>query len=297
LAGERADVVVCAPDRPLGAVVGGDQITLIDLENARDPALFEPLSVGDQDLVAAAFSPDGKTLVAIAAEGNQLIPIDVSDPARPRPGAPVELHPGERVPLARDLAYSPTGDAIWVVTGDNAIAVKAGHHPTRLVILSGEAAPVVQDTLTITGAPPPRALAVARRESIQGATAIRSRAKRAAIAIAGVDRALFALADPGAIRAQILIETTDLGHLVRTDLDGDSVVLYTERIVMDDVAMSHDARALFAPAFRIAGSPDAIQIEFGLTLTPIDGGDSQFIRLGDGDANAVDGPAAVALSP
>ena len=79
----------------------------------------------------------------LIADGNRLVALDVSVAAeRPTSVTAVDLLPDQKLPLVRDLAFSPpTARPLWIVSGDNdkepqaagaaADATDGGAHPRR----------------------------------------------------------------------------------------------------------------------------------------------------------------------
>jgi DNA-binding beta-propeller fold protein YncE len=288
LEGTAATYVATAAEAPVAVVVGGGMLTVLDMDDARNPAIYPAIELGDigGDVTAMAMSPNGKLLVLLLREANAVVPVDLSEESEPRVGAPVELMPDERVPLVRDLGFAPDGGEVWVVAGDNSESVVAGSHATQLVILSrkGAALSAVR-TVEVIGATAPRALAVARRESIMGGTAIRSTSRRAAIVVATVDRELFAAENAGALTQ------AELGQLVRTDLDGEAEAIWTSGAVATAVMLSHDVSYVAAAITMVS------DMKFGLEITPVAGGTSKFIQLGTAAADTLLARASVALMP
>lgn len=268
------------------------RLVLFDLEDPRTPARHEPFALSDKGagtITAVAIWPDGSRLAAVLSPQNLLVPVDIRTPATPRPGALVELVPDARVPLVRDLGLSPTADELWVLAGDHAGSLATGVHPTQLVIVSTAGDPFqVVRKVDITGAGAPMALAIASRESTRTSTAIQSRERRAAIAVATVDRSVFAQSPPDGASA-------DLGQLMRTDLEGQADTIVTDPGIVSSVAMSHDARFLVAAFWRLT-SPQG-QAEFGVLITAYDGGEPSTLRLSQDAPETPWAPAPVALAP
>lgn len=260
-------------------------MTLVDVEDARTPALYEPLAVAAGGaVVAAAMAPRGAQLAVLVADGNQLIPVDISSPALPTLGAPVALLPDERVSLARELGYSPAGDELWVISGDNAESLRAGMHPTRLITVSvgaGDAGFRVERAAEIASGWAPTALAVARRESKQAAAATQTPSRRTPLVLGAVARGLL----HGADDAQ--------GQLVRIELDGRLALLMDEPGAVAAVALSHDASLVVAATVR-AGDKG---LELGVVIAALGGGEACFVPLGATHAARLRLPGAVAVAP
>jgi hypothetical protein len=300
LAQAAAAKIACARSGPLGAVAGKGQVTLLDLRDPRNPAMHKPCAAPDS--AAMELSPDGAWLAVLDARKNSLLPVDVSKPAAPRPGAVVTVLPEALVPLVRDLAFSPAGDEIWIVSGDNAEAMRAGAHPTQLITIAVDRGVfTVKDKADLSESGAPMAMAVSRRETIASGAAIGSREGRVAIILATVDRGLFAQqpgkpGEPGA-SAPELGQLGQLGQLVRTDLAGQAETLADDPGVITALVLSHDARQVVAMVAR----PGQGGARFGLLVVapgaPGAGSAPSFVELGAGRLEDLALPGSVALSP
>ncbi|HUH02274.1 MAG TPA: hypothetical protein VML75_09765 [Kofleriaceae bacterium] len=302
LSGTRGELVTTAGRSPRGVVIGGGRVTVFDSGNATSPALYDavslPQSAGGAP-TAAAMLQDGTLAVVLSAEDNSLLPIDLTNPAAARPRAPLELLPGERVPLVRDLGFAPKGEELWVVAGDNQVSLIGGQHAPRLIILKVSGGNLaLERTVGLGGVDAPLALAVARRESIGSATAIRSMARRAAIIATSVDRAVLeAMRTTGSPDAA-LAQPQPLGHLARTDLEGKSEQLWRDEVAVTDVELTEDVRYIVSAGSRVTRSADGLGYELGVAITPLAGGSTAFQVLGQGAAGTtLLSRAAIALSP
>lgn len=288
LEGSAATLVATAPDAPVAVVIGGGMLTILDMDDARNPAMYPAVDLGaaGRDITSISVSPNGELLVLLQGAANAVVPVDLSNQSAPRVGDAVALMPDERVPLVRDLGFAPDGGEVWVVAGDNAESVVAGSHATQLIILSRDGASLsAERTVDVVGATAPRALAVARRESIMGGTAIRSTSRRAAIVIAAVDRELFAAGSAADVTQ------AELGQLMRADLDGEGEAIWSSGAVPTAAMLSHDVSYVVAAVTQVAG------MKFGLEVAPVAGGASKFIELGTATADMLLAPASVALMP
>ncbi len=300
LRGSKARLVSCAAEAPVCAVVGGGYMTAIDTRIARNPSLYEPVKLGaDADgLTALGMAPDGRLVVLLNRERNTLVPYDLSNPRAARRGEPLTLLPDQRVPLITDFGFAPGGKQVWVLSGDNREALIAGSHPARLLVVTVNGASLsLKADAEIAGADAPTALAVARRESIMGATAIRSTARRAAVVVAGVSRDLLRmLNETGKEPLQLLGEPMTMGQLVRTDLEGKGQVIWSDEAFVTDVEMSHDVRWLVASTTKVSRAGGAPALQFGVLVLSLSGGKASFLALGDGGRNPL-ARASIALSP
>ena len=115
--------------RPHGIVVDGDgryaytaslglnQIASVDLETERVEIVDVPGPT--HAFVQLALSPDGSTLVATGEMSGELVAFDLTDPARPRPAASIQVGP-----QAFDPAFHPRDGTVWVpIKGADEIAI------------------------------------------------------------------------------------------------------------------------------------------------------------------------------
>jgi len=300
LRGREASFVAFAASAPVAVVVGGGYLTAIDARDARNPSLYDGFALGPKvgEVVAVAIDPDGRLAALLTARDNAIVPIDLSAPSRPIRGDAVSLVPAARVPLVADLGFAPEGKEVWVLAGDNRESLVAGAHPARLLVVSVQgSALALKGEAVVAGADAPTALAVARRESIIGATAIRSTARRVAVVVAGVSRDILKrMIETGKTAAELVAEPLPLGQLVRTDLEGKGQVIWSEEAYVSDVEMTHDVRWLVSATTRVKRTAGATAFEFGVLVLSLSGGKAKFFALGNA-GRALLGRGAIALSP
>lgn len=298
LGNRRAVDITAAARAPILAVVGAGVATLVDIGEARYPSVGRTIELGEVGhvLVGAEMSHDGSLLALLADEGNLLVPVTVDGATV---GAPVALLPAARVPLVHSMAFSPAGEELWIVAGDNPLSARVGAH--RSVLLRVR----VRDTVLEPGGlspvadlGPPTALGVARQESILGGTAIRSTSRRAVVVVADLSAALIAAAAEGSLEQALLEAQGQIGQLLRTDLDGVSMPLHQGDAIFLSAAVTHDVRHALAATNQVRREQGGLRLDFGLTSVPLEGGEARFVRLGDG-ARAGDplAPAPLAVQP
>jgi hypothetical protein len=157
---------------PVLALLHGAGVTLFDTR--------VPTAISESGRVvlpnggrAAVFSPDGKHLAVLSAKGNALSLISLGDDAKVV--ARLELVEGDTVPLLQDLVFSPSGDEVWVLSGNNPESVVAGLRPTQVIVVKVEGSNLVYSrAATISMAQGPRNLVVSQRKAIMAAAAVRS---------------------------------------------------------------------------------------------------------------------------
>jgi len=290
------------------AVVDGNVGLMIDLQDPRNPANHKTfaLQVGPQGAVprAASLDASGRTLTLLVSEGNQLLPFDVSDPTAPVRATPLVAVPNVRHPVLRAFTYSPAGDQLWAVSGDTELSLGAGQHQTHIIAVDlqhGAAAPLsLKAPAPIAGADAPLVVASSRRETIAPGTSIRSTSKTAAVVVSTVHASMLALANKpvGEAKAETFNAVAEPATVLRTDLEGETQVLFKASGVVTGLAVSHDSALVAAATTRIVRTGGAFKLEFGVTFVPLAGGDNQYVVLGDVMLTAqILRPAEIVLAP
>ncbi len=188
----NALAVVSSEQRPFGAVISDEQITLFTSENATNPTFYKPQKINipvlKKGIVAAAMGGQARTMALLLSDLNELALVDMSEPTKIGEPALVKLLPGEVLSLVKDLRFSTDGGTLWVVSGDNARSVEGGMQPARLTMLrvtpGGEEkkpAAAVHKTWQLGQELAPMQLAVARGEPKPPGTAIRSEPSSSAV--------------------------------------------------------------------------------------------------------------------
>jgi hypothetical protein len=197
------------------------------------------------------------------------------------------------------MGLAPKGEELWVVSGDSAASLIGGQHRPRLIILGyTDGRLAVERTVDLGGVDAPLALAVARRESIGSATAIRSVARRAAIIATSIDRAVLESVRTSGSPDGALAQPQPIGHLARTDLEGKSEQVWRDEVAVTDVELTEDVRWIVSSGSRVTRAADGVGYELGVALTPLAGGPTTFTLLGPGVAGTnLLSRAAIALSP
>ncbi len=297
LTGEDATRVVTASEAPDGAVLVGSRLFVFRSGNATAPTVESPVTLDEVGRIGSlVMSPQGQTVAVLDAEQNQVVPIAVPARGAPKVGESVDAMNDVWVPLVQDLGYDPKGEELWIAAGDNAKALVAGNHPAQLVQLSAKGTVFAPErSVELGDVDAPVALAIARRESVGSATAIRSRARRAAIVVASESRSLVA----GKPLSEVLAAPGAFAQLVSTDLDGRTEPLWRGEALVAAVTLTQDVRAALASVLQVARSGDAVTLKRALVWAPLGGGKAQVVPLG-GDAKVGDGArgrGGLALQP
>lgn len=267
---------------PVLALLQPDAVTLFD---TRVPTA---ISVSGRVVVpggvrAAAFSPEGGYLAVLSSQGNALSLIALGDDTSIV--AKLDLMWGDTVPLVQDLVFSPAGDEIWVLSGNNTESVVAGIRPTRISIVKRESGTLrFLRAATIGLAPAPRFMAVSQRESVMAAAAVRSTSQRAAMVLSSVS-------------AELMADTANSekiqGQLLRFDLDGNASVLAEGSSIFSEIRLSHEQSRVYA-ATRTLGEG---RRSLGLTSIALDGGKTSYLRLADDTESNLLTPLPLAIAP
>ncbi|MCP4444769.1 MAG: hypothetical protein GY811_05415 [Myxococcales bacterium] len=258
--GESFVELACRADVPTVAVLSRNEVTFFD---SRVPSA---LSVSGTvalpvDSVAATLSPDGQSLAVLGSQENSLSLVSLSTQ---KVVATLSLMDNETVPLLRDLVFSPGGNEIWVLSGNDAGAVVAGARPTRVqrVAVHGISLSRVGDAV-IGLAAVPQFLAVSQREAVMAASTIRSTASPATLLLTALSRVLPSETGSGGEQHR--------SSLLRFDLEGKASALVEGAYLISRALVSHNQRW----AYAVAQSPKGLV----LLHTSISGGTPKFLEL------------------
>jgi hypothetical protein len=242
--------LAAAARAPVAAVVRATDVVVLDTSSPLRPARSQPRAlpqeVRDGRIAAADISPDGK-LLAIAIEArNQVLILDLEPPGRAPVVGRVAIVPEVRESVLVDLAFSPGGDTLWVVSGDTPRSEPVGPQPTQVHAIRVGALShlTVARTVRVEGASNPARVGVGRAEPLVSGAAIRLPPERHPVFFAATDRQGAAVFRVGA-EDSADVALTAAGRFGRPDV-------------------SFDGRWLLAPA---AGSDGSISV----LTTAIDG--------------------------
>jgi hypothetical protein len=307
----RVTHFAAAEDAPLLALYGEGKLTLLPIPDPLSPAPFPPLDLPKEAQPARAIelSPDGKVLVVLLADSNRLTALELSPAPSARLISTVDLLPGERLPLARDLAFSPDGETVWVVSGSNAQTVPAVQ-ATRLTAVrlfadEAGAAPSggrarllsVWRTQSLPGASAPLRLAIARGQPLASGTTIRMPPEKAAVFITAVRDALFHLAAAaldakGGAKAAQLWHSPPPAMVVRGELSGGGGPLFTASQLLSAIDLTPDSQWVLATCARVdPAAASGPALEFGVVAGRVfGGGPPAYVSLGPLSAGEVKAP-------
>jgi hypothetical protein len=261
---EKPVALAAAARAPVLVVLRQDDLVLVDttspLRPARSTPRALPKEVRGAGIVAADVSPDGKLLAVALEGGNQVVLLDLA----PRGQAPVvgalSVLPDVRESTLADLAFSPAGDTLWVLSGDTPRSRAIAPQPTELRAIRLASDPQslahleVARVVRIDGAGDPARLGVGRAIPLASGATIRLPPERATTFVAAATRDAQAAAPPAAEGAPPAAAATAGAAVFRVGAeDAASVVLSTPgRIGLSD--LSTDGRWLLAPVALADGA-------------------------------------------
>ena len=122
---------------PVLAVVREDDVLLLDTSSPLRPARSAPRALPPEirraHIVAADLSPDGKLLAVATADGNRVALLDLGAAGRAAAWpARCRSCPTSAQSVLVDVAFSPVGDTLWVLSGDTPRSRPAGPQPAEL---------------------------------------------------------------------------------------------------------------------------------------------------------------------
>jgi hypothetical protein len=282
-------------------------IILFDLDDPRDPLRYNParfppglLKQGVQDV---KLSPDGKTLVVLAAQTNAVVLFDVSDPNKVRHTEFLPLLADAKEPLARALhfTYEPKSDRpqiLWVATGDTPQSQIVGKHAPTLLKIAITSAPdptelpklQLLETLALPGTNTPHTLDTTYAvQQIASASVLRNEPSRMNFFIGTFHPDLFLidqnrLDTPTGLQqgAELLRKLQSWGAILKVDGRGQGAVFHEGPELVSAAVVSADGKFLVAATCRpeVSVSPPKVEIPCGLVTKSVDGGAAKWIPLG-----------------
>ncbi len=287
----RAAAIAVARSAPRVALLGDGKLSIIDTTSLRRPVLFDAVNLPKEvrGIRAAELSPDGRVLAVLLAELNRVVAIDVSAPTSPQLISAVDILPNERQSLVRDLAFSPDGQTLWVVSGASAdthpqviptkiTALKLVAAYAEGAVQGAEAHPMptgpvrrllaVWKTQTVTGAAAPLAIGVGNAPEAAG-SAIRLAPEAATVYISAVKDALFELKKTPADAARLrkLLGPPNAGMIARAELSTGGGPIATTRELLGAFVLQESGQRVLALGLRATETA----FELGVTSVSLDG--------------------------
>lgn len=312
----RGAAIAVATFAPRIAVVGDGKLSILDTTSLRRPVLYEAASLPKdvRGIRAAELSPDGRVLALLLAEGNRVVALDVTAPTSPQLISTVEILPNERLSLVRDIAFSPDGQTLWVVSG-----ASADTHPqviptritaVRLLAAYADGAPIegsdgkpqprsipsgpirrllaVWKTQTVTGAGAPLSISVGHPPQA-GGSAIRATPESATIFLTAVKDSLLELKSGRVDLARLkkVLAAPNPGMVARADLSSGGGPIATTHELLGALAVPAGDRRAIALAVHLADAA----LELGVASVSLDGQATvAFTRLAAIEPSAIHPP-------
>jgi hypothetical protein len=232
---------------------------------------------------AAVFSPEGKQLAVLSEKGNALSLIEVG--ATPKVVARLELIEGDTVTLLQDLVFSPSGDEVWVLSGNNPDSVVTGLRPTQVTVVQVEGSTLAYvRAVKISAAQGPLNLVSSQRKAVMAAAAVRSTRQRAVMVLSSVSPEVMADGRKGDALQD---------KLFRFDLDGNGTERSSGNSVYSQLCLSHKQSRVYAATRQRKEGGRSL----GITSASLEGGDSYYLELApDSEPNALK-PLPLAIAP
>jgi IPT/TIG domain-containing protein len=261
--GDGAVVALAAAGRaPVLAVVRQNDVLLLDtsspLRPARSAPRALPVEIQRAHIVAADLSPDGKLLAVATAEGNRVALIDLALRGRATLAGALSVVSEVRESVLVDVAFSPAGDTLWVLSGDTPRSRAAGPQPTELRALRLGGSPESRANLEVArvvavgAARDPARIGVGRALPLVSGAAIRLPPERATLFFAAATKP--PQASPDVASGAPAATTPDEAAVFRVGAEDAATVAITAlgRLGMPD--LSFDGRWLLAPVAAADGS-------------------------------------------
>ena len=276
--GPAKPVALAAATRaPVLVVLRGDDLVLVDTTSPLHPARSAPRALPEEvrraGVVAADVSPDGKLLAVATEAGNQVVLLDLAPYGKAPVVGALSVLPDVRESTLADVAFSPAGDTLWVLSGDTPRNRAIAPQPTELRAIRLASDPQslahleVARVVRIDGAGEPARLGVGRALPLASGATIRLPPERATTFVAAVTRdapgPTTADTDPAARRDAVASSSDPLGAtappsggaaVFRVGVEDAATVALTTagRAGLPD--LSFDGRWLLTPAVLADGS-------------------------------------------
>jgi hypothetical protein len=261
LGGGPIVALAAAGRAPTLAVVRENDVLLLDTSSPLRPARSTPRALPPEiaraHVVAADLSPDGKLLAVATADGNRVALLDLVPRGKAGLAGQLAVLPDVRESVLVDVAFSPAGDTLWVLSGDTARSRASGPQPTELRALRLGASPEsltkleIARAVTIGAGRDPARIAVGRAPPLVSGAAIRLPPERATVFFAAATKPPQASPDVAAATPAATIPDEAAVFRVGVE-DAASVAIATVgRLGMPD--LSFDGRWLLAPVLATDG--------------------------------------------
>src|SRR4051812_45716266 len=240
---------------PMLAVVREKDVMLLDTSSPLRPARSTPRPLPPEivraHVIAADLSPDGKLLAVATSDGNRVALLDLVPRGRAGIAGQLAIVPDVRESVLVDVAFSPAGDTLWVLSGDTPRSRASGPQPTELRALRLGASPEsltkleIARAVTVSAARDPARIAVGRAPPLVSGAAIRLPPERATVFFAAASKP--PQASPDVAPATPAATVPDEAAVFRVGVEDAATVAIAAvgRLGMPD--LSFDGRWLLAP--------------------------------------------------
>ena len=280
LGNEPVVALATAGRAPVLAVVRENDVLLLDttspLRPARSAPRALPLEIRNAHVVAADLSHDAKLLAVATAEGNSVALLDLVPRGKAAVAGALSVLPDVRASVLIDVAFSPVGDTLWVLSGDTARSRASGPQPAELRALRLGSSPEslskleVARAVTVAAAQDPARICVGRAMPLVSGAAIRLPPESATVFFAAATK-------PAAS------QETQEGAIFRVGAEDAATVAIASAGKLGLPDLSFDGRWLLAPVAAADGSVRVLSVAVdGRPATapaPVDA-----VRAGPGEA-------------
>ena len=262
LGGAPAVALAAAARAPVLAVVREADVVLLDTSSPLRPARSTPRplppALQRAHIVAADLSPDGKLLALATADGNRVELFDLAPAGRATPAGGLSVVPEVREGVLVDVAFSPAGDTLWVLSGDTAGSRASGPQPTELRAVRIGASPEslanlsVARLVTVAAARDPARIGVGRAPPLVSGAAIRLPPERATVFFAAATKPPEASPDVASATPAATIPDEAAVFRVGAEDAASIAIAAVGRLGLPD--LSFDGRWLLAPVVATDGT-------------------------------------------
>ena len=264
--GNGAIVALAAAGRaPVLAVVRENDVVLLETSSPLRPARSAPRALPPEirraHIVAADLSPDGKLLAVATDQGNRVALVDLVPRGQAALAGALAVVPDVRESVLVDVAFSPAGDTLWVLSGDTPRSRPSGPQPAELRAVRVGRSPEslanleVARVVSVGAARDPARIGVGRAPPLISGAAIRLPPERATVFFAAATKP--AEPSPDVAPASPAATTPNEAGVFRVGVEDEATVAIAAlgRVGMPD--LSFDGRWLLAP---VAGSDGAVRV-------------------------------------
>ena len=249
---------------PVLAVVRDNDVVLLETSSPLRPARNAPRPLPPEirrHVVAADLSPDGKLLAVATDQGNKVALLDLVPRGQVAVAGALAIVPDVRESVLVDVAFSPAGDTLWVLSGDTPRSRASGPQPTELRAVRVGGSPErlanleVARVVGVGAARDPARIGVGRAPPLVSGAAIRLPPERATVFFAAATKP--PEPSPDVAPASPAATTPNEAGVFRVGVEDEATVAIAAVGRLGTPDLSFDGRWLLAP---VAGSDGAIRV-------------------------------------